>query len=643
PDKIVNILKKGPRFATEPLVRPPEMLGLVRQVSQKTNQESRERCVLECAEGLLKGVGRKVRRMNLGAVVSFFNDSRLKLLVSDKEGGFVVAPQGLFLEKAGEAMLKNFRPVSGVDLKKVKARAVQLCSNMGLDSLRKSVSAAKGLSLEAFFTVKTHKELMPLRAIVTQKSSWQVHVSSFLQRHLSSLMLDDPFVVRNSEALVNYLREDNPGSCQLVSFDVEDLFYAIPHSELMQAVEECIDTFGAVAFSSSCGIASDSFLELLNFYLASTFVTFEGNTFLQKSGICIGSNVAPVLSDIYLAKCDRAIAERLDDRVVKVLRYVDDYLIVLKSNDNTDVESVIASILHVFTDCSPGLNFKAETTSEGALQFLDINLRCEPSHLCWAYEPRSKKGLLVYESAHSKTVKRAIALSSLRTSLFKSCHHRCGDSFLLQVTRLSNAGFPLGVVMGVVESLVKVFRGPASTEARQKPTVRPVVLPYMHKVSHGVKKVASRYNVPVVFSAPAKLGRLCAAVNRGGRVGTQCQVKHRNPFVACACGVVYLIPLSCGKVYIGQTGRCVNDRAREHSLSLRSSPSGNLAVHCDRCACSPVFNEIKILARHKNKYAREIDEAFFIANHDAGKCISVPSLALVSDEMNFIRRAGKYV
>lgn len=86
----------------------------------------------------------------------------------------------------------------------------------------------------------------------------------------------------------------------------------------------------------------------------------------------------------------------------------------------------------------------------------------------------------------------------------------------MQVTRLSNAGFPLGVVMGVVESLVKVFRGPGSTEARPKPTVRPVVLLYMHKVSHGVKKVASRYNVPVVFSAPAKLGQLCAAVNRGG-------------------------------------------------------------------------------------------------------------------------------
>ncbi|KAG0411338.1 hypothetical protein HPB47_011520, partial [Ixodes persulcatus] len=61
--------------------------------------------------------------------------------------------------------------------------------------------------------------------------------------HLSSLMHDSPFVVRYSKALVKYLREDNPGSSDLVSFDVEDMFYySIPHYELLRSVEERIDT-----------------------------------------------------------------------------------------------------------------------------------------------------------------------------------------------------------------------------------------------------------------------------------------------------------------------------------------------------------------------------------------------------------------
>ena len=33
--------------------------------------------------------------------------------------------------------------------------------------------------------------------------------------------------------------------------------------------------------------------------------------------------------------------------------------------------------------------------------------------------------------------------------------------------------------------------------------------------------------------------------------------------------VVYEIPFSCGQVYIGQTGRCLNERAREHKLAGR--------------------------------------------------------------------------
>ncbi|CAN8002302.1 unnamed protein product, partial [Ixodes hexagonus] len=243
----------------------------------------------------------------------------------------------------------------------------------------------------------------------------------------------------------------------------------------------------------------------------------------------------------------------------------------------------------------------------------------------------------------SKLVKRAIAVSCLRASLVRSCHHRCGSSFVSQVDRLASAGFPSAVVVGVAESLVRFFRGYTSPREKPRPNSRPVVLPYVHALSHRIKRVADRFDVPVVFSAPSKLSRLCASVGRAGRPSVQCDIKHRTPYVACASGVVYQIPLSCGRVYIGQTGRCVNIRAREHSLSLRSSPSGHLAVHCSRCGCSPSFHDIRILSRHKNKLAREIDEAFFIATHGADSCVSAPSVALVGDEVEFIRKCGRFV
>lgn len=99
---------------------------------------------------------------------------------------------------------------------------------------------------------------------------------------------------------------------------------------------------------SASGLSVDSFLELLRFYLDSTYVAFEDETFLQKSGVCIGSNVAPILSDIYLAKCDRAINGKVGDRVRKVFRYVYDYLLVLVHNPNGDRDYTASDILDLF-------------------------------------------------------------------------------------------------------------------------------------------------------------------------------------------------------------------------------------------------------------------------------------------------------
>ena len=163
------------------------------------------------------------------------------------------------------------------------------------------------------------------------------------------------------------------------------------------------------------------------------------------------------------------------------------------------------------------------------------------------------------------------------------------------------------------------------------------MIPYMHSVAHNLKKVAQRYNVPIVFSGPKKLGRLCSKINNPRPIADPCNTKHRNKYVECMTGVLYGIPMSCGSSYVGQSGRCVNDRAREHAASTRTTPSGHLAVHCSRCSCAPSFHNTKILAKYKSKVMREIREAFEIRSRGSD-CISETSLALSTDEYEFLKR-----
>ena len=102
-----------------------------------------------------------------------------------------------------------------------------------------------------------------------------------------------------------------------------------------------------------------------------------------------------------------------------------------------------------------------------------------------------------------------------------------------------------------------------------------------------------------------------------------------------AVGVVYLLPLTCGRVYIGQTDRCIKTRLNEHLKSLENKNHSHLAEHCRNCQCHPVWCDTNILFYHKDKITREIVEAFHI-RRCADKCVSNPSIALTDKEFTFL-------
>lgn len=336
PGNIARLLEKGPKFGIEPCIPPHELLALNRRVANKAEKEDGERCLLEGADCLLKSAPEHVRRGELRllhGVVDYFRDNDLSLLQSDKEGGFVAMAKGTFSQKALQAINKNFRPVK-VAPAKVKSSTLKLCSNLGLTKLSSSASKCKNNSLSVFFTAKTHKPDMPFRTIISEKGTWQLHVSQFLLKALNCLTVADPFLTRKSDDVIDFLR-DNQSIGYMFSVDVEDLFYSIPHAELFESVTSCIDASGVIPFQNSIGMTVDNFLTLLEAYLNSTFISFDKRLYVQKKGICIGSCLAPILCNIFLAQIDQALERVFSPLLVlKVFRYVDDFLIVFSEQSS---------------------------------------------------------------------------------------------------------------------------------------------------------------------------------------------------------------------------------------------------------------------------------------------------------------------
>lgn len=103
-------------------------------------------------------------------------------------------------------------------------------------------------------------------------------------------------------------------------------------------------------------------------------------------------------------------------------------------------------------------------------------------------------------------------------------------------------------------------------------------------------------------------------------------IKHATYFIPCRNNVVDEIPLRCGAVSVGQTGRCL----REGAYALRVDTGSPLVSNCKACGYTPLFESTKILKCHLGSLTHESFEAYTI-----GKGVI---LALVSPPLHCSRK-----
>ncbi|KAH9378750.1 hypothetical protein HPB48_008918 [Haemaphysalis longicornis] len=169
-------------------------------------------------------------------------------------------PADLYNEKVGDAGLPHFRFVKDVQPSRVKKGAVQLWIGAGLVDLAASVKKANALNLTVFFSAKTHKEGCPFRVIASEKGTWQLFQGLYLQRSLSLLASDDPFLVRNQNEINTFM--NTLGNKKVGAFlaDVKDLYYSLLQGPILEAVSDCLDEYEAVSFWNTCGTNVSAFL-----------------------------------------------------------------------------------------------------------------------------------------------------------------------------------------------------------------------------------------------------------------------------------------------------------------------------------------------------------------------------------------------
>ena len=73
-------------------------------------------------------------------------------------------------------------------------------------------------------------------------------------------------------------------------------------------------------------------------------------------------------------------------------------------------------------------------------------------------------------------------------------------------------------------------------------------------------------------------------------------------------GVVYKIPCECGKVYIGETGRTMQDRIKEHNrdIWLARTQTSAVSEHANETGHLPIWKEVKFIDRDPHWYTHTL-------------------------------------
>ena len=152
-------------------------------------------------------------------------------------------------------------------------------------------------------------------------------------------------------------------SKKMCSLDVSSLFTNVPLMETVNFICDYIDNS-----DHAFPISTQALRELL---LRCTFniqFKFNGVLYNQTDGVAMGSPLGPVLSDMFMSSLEQGFLRDCISSMFFYRRYVDDIFIIL--SDQTEV----SSILELFNEAHPAIQFTSEFERDNTFNFLDVSL-----------------------------------------------------------------------------------------------------------------------------------------------------------------------------------------------------------------------------------------------------------------------------
>ena len=282
------------------------------------------------------------------------------------------------------------------------------------------------------------------------------------------------------------------------------------------------------------------------------------------------------------------------------LRYVDDVLVVVPKEMDLDRK------LEQLNDVQRKVKFTIEVEKEGQIAFLDTCIvKTSTGFKFKVYrKPSNKEDYVHFYSAHSDRVKCGIVIGFFLRALRICDTEYLNDEICHIYETFGKLKYPRGFLIKQKEKAERIKkRNTANTNDRNRSrnkTKRWITIPNSKKAD--------------VISRTLEKSDIKVATNTGTKIQDMLNKKETKNDSNDPKSVMYEIPCKgCGETYVGETGRGVAVRLKEHRSDVKFHRVSNaIVLHIEKCHHLPDWDSTRLLEKNIKKQTRKILEAAHI-------------------------------
>lgn len=273
-------------------------------------------------------------------------------------------------------------------------------------------------------------------------------------------------------------------------------------------------------------------------------------------------------------------------------------------------ENELDLFLNELNSYDSDIQFTMEKEEQRKIPFLDVLCVRENHEIKTTVyrKPTSTFRILDAQSGHTSSNKMG-TLNCLITRALRICD----DEYLEEELQLLESiflknGYSKSTISRAMDKAKQRMRetmattgsgDPPNDDGKEKPHL--MVLPFDKNLLKLMMPIKRKCNLKIITKPTNKLRKLLV------------HPKDPTPKEK-RCHVVYSIPFTDGKTYIGETGRPLEKRLKEHQEAVKKLDTHKSAVaeHVASTSSMPIWKETEIVCEENNWFKRRVKEAIWI-------------------------------